>query len=88
MRVLSFVSLGIHRIASRSIQGLGDKTIVKDEKGERVERIGAGGWGGGVHLVTSDQETQDVNRVNLERFLKKQRRLREMRGREDSHEQE
>lgn len=60
--------------ASKSIQGLGDKTIVKDESGERVERIGAGGWGGGVHLVTSDQATQDINRVNLERFLKKQRR--------------
>jgi hypothetical protein len=75
-------------LASKSIQGLGDKTIVKDESGERVERIGAGGWGGGVHLVTSDQETQDVNRVNLERFLKKQQRLKEMREREAAAKQQ
>lgn len=56
--------------------------MVRDESGERAERIGAGGWGGGVHLVTSDQETQDINRVNLERFLKKQRRLKEKREQE------
>eukprot|EP00535_Pseudo-nitzschia_heimii_P006535 CAMPEP_0197177204 /NCGR_PEP_ID=MMETSP1423-20130617/2903_1 /TAXON_ID=476441 /ORGANISM="Pseudo-nitzschia heimii, Strain UNC1101" /LENGTH=169 /DNA_ID=CAMNT_0042626725 /DNA_START=88 /DNA_END=597 /DNA_ORIENTATION=+ len=40
-------------------------------------RVGAGGWGGGVHLATSDEQTQDVNRINLERFLKKQRKLRD-----------
>jgi alanine racemase len=33
----------------------------------------------GVHLVTSDEETQEVNRVNLERFLKRQRKLKEKR---------
>ena len=58
------------------IQGLGDKTIVEDSNtGEkRIQKVGAGGWGGGVHLVTSDQKTQDVNKVSLERFLKQQRR--------------
>ena len=56
--------------------------IVTDERGERKEVVGAGGWGGGVHLATSDKETQDVNRVNLERFLRKQRRLKEKRDRE------
>lgn len=61
---------------------MGDKKLIKDESGERTERVGAGGWGGGVHLVTSDQGTQDVNRVNLERFLKKQRRLKEKKERE------
>ena len=61
---------------------------MKDESGERVERIGAGGWGGGVHLVTSDQETQDINRVNLERFLKKQRRLKEQRERDAAEQQQ
>jgi hypothetical protein len=56
--------------------------VVRDESGERVEKVGAGGWGGGVHLVNSDNLTQDVNRVNLERFMKKQRRLKEKRERE------
>lgn len=56
----------------------GDKILV----GDRVEKVGAGGWGGGVHLVTSDSETQKVNRVNLERFLKKQRKLKEKREQE------
>jgi len=62
------------------IQGLGDKRIVRtqDQDGgdgtTQVEQLGAGGWGGGVHLVTGDQKTQETNRVNLERFLKKQRR--------------
>jgi hypothetical protein len=47
-----------------------------------VQKLGAGGWGGGVHLVNSDNETQDVNRINLERFMKKQRRLKEKREKE------
>jgi hypothetical protein len=38
--------------------------------------------GVGVHLVTSDPTTQEINRINLERFLKKQRRLKEKRERE------
>eukprot|EP00934_Nitzschia_sp_Nitz4_P001135 Nitzschia sp. Nitz4//scaffold14_size191712//94631//95325//NITZ4_001722-RA/size191712-snap-gene-0.153-mRNA-1//-1//CDS//3329536924//1135//frame0 len=71
---------------NHSVQGLGDKRIVHQESGEDggepnvvTQQVGAGGWGGGVHLVTSDQETQEINRVNLERFLKKQRRLKEKR---------
>jgi len=44
-------------------------------------KIGAGGWGGGVNLATSDRDTQEVNRINLERFLKKQRKLKEKRER-------
>eukprot|EP00539_Tryblionella_compressa_P000507 CAMPEP_0178733866 /NCGR_PEP_ID=MMETSP0744-20121128/1027_1 /TAXON_ID=913974 /ORGANISM="Nitzschia punctata, Strain CCMP561" /LENGTH=153 /DNA_ID=CAMNT_0020386085 /DNA_START=277 /DNA_END=738 /DNA_ORIENTATION=- len=36
----------------------------------------------GVQMVTSDRETQEINRVNLERFLKKQRKLKEKRERE------
>lgn len=47
-----------------------------------MEVVGAGGWGGGVRLATSDQETQDKNRVNLERFLRKQKRLKEKRERD------
>ena len=66
------------------IQGMGQHVVVKDQTtgGERVEKVGAGGWGGGVHLADSDQRTQDVNRINLERFLKKQRKLKAKRERE------
>mmetsp|Transcript_14586 Transcript_14586/g.31046 ORF Transcript_14586/g.31046 Transcript_14586/m.31046 type:complete len:177 (+) Transcript_14586:186-716(+) len=51
-----------------------------------AEKIGAGGWGGGVRLAESDAKTRDVNRINLERFLKKQRRLKEKREREEAQE--
>ena len=47
-------------------------------------KIGAGGWGGGVHLVASDRDTQERNRINLERFLKKQRKLKEKRDKDAS----
>ena len=54
--------------------------MFSDGNGEKkVQKIGAGGWGGGVHLVTSDKETADVNKKNLERFLKEQRRLKKKR---------
>lgn len=36
--------------------------------------VGAGGWGGGVHLARSDPETQDRNGKMLRRFLRQQRR--------------
>jgi hypothetical protein len=69
---------------------VGDKRVVRDEEtGEqRAEKVGAGGWGGGVHLLTSDQETQETNRVNLERFMKKQRRLKEKRERKARRKEE
>jgi hypothetical protein len=52
------------------------------------EKIGAGGWGGGVNLATSNKETQDVNRINLERFLRKQRKLKAKRERKEAQEKE
>ena len=33
-------------------------------------------------MVTNDKDTQEINRVNLERFLKKQRKLKAKRERE------
>lgn len=72
---------------SQKIQGLGDKVIVNTSTGQsELKHVGAGGWGGGVHLVTSDEETQEVNRVNLERFLKRQRK--EKLRREKEHQKE
>lgn len=68
--------------AAQRIQGIGQHAVIKDQAGERVEKVGAGGWGGGVHLANSDEQTQNVNRINLERFLKKQRKLKAKRERE------
>jgi hypothetical protein len=34
--------------------------------------VGAGGWGGGVRLAVSDEETQRMNRSKLDKFLRKQ----------------
>lgn len=60
----------------------GDKIqrVVQNENGESQvveKRIGAGGWGGGVHLAVSDEETQKRNRQMLGKFLKQQRRKHE-----------
>jgi hypothetical protein len=41
--------------------------------------------GVGVQMVHSDQQTQEINRINLERFLKKQRRLKQKREQEETH---
>lgn len=47
------------------------------EEEVREQRVGAGGWGGGVHLAISDEETQRRNRKMLNKFLKQQRRKHE-----------
>ena len=56
------------------------------ENDYEYEKIGAGGWGGGVNLATSDKETKDVKRINLERFLRKQRKLKAKRERKEAQE--
>lgn len=73
------------------VQGLGDRIVVPEGGSSdqspttlRTKKVGAGGWGGGVNLATSDQKTQEINKVNLERFLRKQRRLRERRERDEA----
>jgi hypothetical protein len=57
------------------IQGLGDKRVVVAEDTEQVQKVGAGGWGGGVHLAVSDEESQRRNQEKLRKFLKRQRKL-------------
>jgi hypothetical protein len=64
------------------IQGLGDQraVVVKDsEHREEIQyhKVGAGGWGGGVHLAMSDEETQQRNHQMLRKFLKLQRKRNE-----------
>jgi len=61
---------------------VGDKKTIAAAAAAPSQKIGAGGWGGGVNLATSDKATHDVNRINLERFLKKQRKLKQKRERE------
>ena len=48
--------------------------VVNQETGE-TKKVGAGGWGGGVNLATSDEEIQKRNRKMLKKFLKQQRKL-------------
>jgi hypothetical protein len=66
--------------------------------GQEVQ-VGAGGWGGGVRMVTSDEETQRRNREMLHKFLRKQKRkmenerqqklqMQEEKGIEDAQEKE
>ena len=69
--------------AQKSIGAQGEKlppqpktagnTIVT-ESGE-VQKVGAGGWGGGVRLMASDEETQKKNQEKIRKFLRRQQRL-------------
>ena len=57
-----------------------DATSNKEENVERIKQgTTTSSWGGGgVNLATSDKDTQNVNKINLERFMKKQRKLKEI----------
>ena len=58
---------------NKKIEGVGDKRIVNENTGE-VTKVGAGGWGGGVNLAVSDENTQKKNQEMLRKFLKQQRK--------------
>ena len=70
--------------SSGSSSGSGIEKEIMSTSSSSIEKVGAGGWGGGVNLATSDKGTQNVNRINLERFMKKQRRLKEKRERREA----
>lgn len=40
----------------------------------QVQTVGAGGWGGGVHLAVSDEESQKKTQRQIRKFLKLQRK--------------
>ena len=70
-------SIGEHgeKLPVKDIQGIGDKYY--DTLTGEYKKLGAGGWGHGVNLATSDKETQARNTDKLRLFLKQQKRLRE-----------
>lgn len=53
----------------------------------RLERVGAGGWSKGVRLAVSNDTTQEINRINVERYIKRERRKKEKREREEKSRQ-
>jgi hypothetical protein len=60
------------KLQVKRVQGLGDKRLKNGE----VEKVGAGGRFGGVHLAVSDEQTQENNKVMLEAFFREQRKKR------------
>lgn len=72
------------KLKVKEIQGIGDKRMVDG----KLEKVGAGGWGGGVRLAVSDQQTQEQNMKLLQKFLKKQRKLKRKRELEAKRQQE
>ena len=60
------------KLREKTLQGFGDKTVIDG----RVESVGAGGWGGGVHLAVSDEDTREKNRAMLEAMFKRERKRR------------
>lgn len=60
------------KLREKKLQGYGNKTVIDG----KMESIGAGGWGGGVHLAMSDEDTREKNRVMLEAMFKRERKRR------------
>mmetsp|Transcript_15101 Transcript_15101/g.32891 ORF Transcript_15101/g.32891 Transcript_15101/m.32891 type:complete len:149 (+) Transcript_15101:51-497(+) len=61
------------KLRLKSVEGRGDVATLEDGTDRK---IGAGGFGMGVHLAQSSAEDQERNRQMLERFFKKERRRR------------
>ena len=61
------------KLRQKEVEGRGDVATLQDGT---QRKIGAGGYGMGVHLAKSDAEDQERNRKMLERFFKKERRRR------------
>ena len=62
----------------KTIQGIGDKRVLNGE----LQKVGAGGIGGGVKLAVSDSEVQQRNRKMLETYLKRERKRRRREAKE------
>lgn len=58
------------KLAGRKLVGSGN------ERGDG-RKVGAGGWGGGTALVSSDEETQRKNLKKLKKFLKRLKKVQE-----------
>lgn len=71
------------KLREKKLQGFGNKTVIDG----KVESIGAGGWGGGVHLAISDEDTREKNRAMLEAMFKRERKRRKKEEEEKKKEQ-
>lgn len=66
------------KLERKELMGFGNKTIING----REEKIGAGGWYGGVNLAMSDSSTQENNRIMLEAMFRRERKKQRERERE------
>lgn len=64
-------SIGEHGERLQAVQNMGNQRVLGD--GE-VQKVGAGGWGGGVHLVVSDEEAQKKTQRQIRKFLRMQKK--------------
>ena len=67
-----FLTTG-EKLRIKHIEGIGDRMM--DGTAGESRKVGAGGWGGGVNLAVSDEETQKRNQKMLRKFLKKQQKM-------------
>jgi hypothetical protein len=72
-------SIGEHgeRLPIPAGQNMGNRRVL--DNGE-VQKVGAGGWGGGVHLVVSDEETQKKTQRQIRKFLRMQKKKMQEQG--------
>ena len=79
----SVQGVGDKRPVVRTVPKSGSTTGVDKNGGDvseeteqiiEYQKVGAGGWGGGVRLVVSDEEEQKRNRKKFRKFMKKLQR--------------
>ncbi|CAB9518005.1 expressed unknown protein [Seminavis robusta] len=71
------------KLRNKRIEGIGDKVVVDEATGQ-TKKVGAGGWGGGVNLAVSNETIQERNLRRLKKWLKKQRKLKRKREKEEA----
>ncbi|KAL7564180.1 hypothetical protein ACA910_021037 [Epithemia clementina (nom. ined.)] len=55
--------------------------------GDTEQRVGAGGWGGGVRLAVNDPETEKRNQRKIRKYLRKLKQEHEKRQKQQQHQQ-
>ena len=76
------INQGDHNMETAAV--FGNTRLVDGQE----QRVGAGGWGGGVRLAISDPETQERNQKKIRKYLRKLKREADERRRQQQQQQE
>jgi hypothetical protein len=72
-----YIGVNGEKLPPEAMRGGGrHRPVVVDEQTGAIEyqKVGAGGWGGGVNLAASHEETRKRNKRRFQKFLKQERK--------------